>query len=143
MPKKSKLEIEMTGGRTLHSLWNREPEKLRITQRCLEKLYKSKNSVRKKAYFREVENISKYFLRDSADLAELKKTHKSLKNDYAHQCQKRAALQDKLLESARKASLNDELKCRLKKERDMRLQLETDYGVLLSKYTALQNKLEN
>ena len=130
----------MIGGRILRSLWEREPEKLRIAQRYLEKLYKSKNSTRKTMYCKQLENIMKFFLRDSADLTELKERHRSLNTDYARVSAKRAALQDQLLKSARIAKEANELKIRLQKERELRLRMETDYGILLHKYNDLQDK---
>ena len=143
MPRISKLETDMITGRILRSLLDREPEKLRIANRHLEKLYKSKNSERKKQYRQELENIINFFIRDSGDLSELKGGYKELQKKYTQVSKKRAELQDRLLISERQARESVQLKIRLQKERELRLQMETDYGTLLRSYRALEDKTQD
>ena len=140
MPKRSKLETEMLKGRILRSLLDRQPEKLAIAVRHLEKLYRSRNSDRKKEYRQELENIIKYLVRDSGDLIEVRTAYKALEKKYTQVSKKRAQLQDRLLISERQAKESVQIKARFQKEREFRLQVESDYGKLLTKLRLVTEK---
>ena len=142
MGRKSALEIKMAGGRILRFLLEREDsrDKMMICERYIEKLFKSKNSSKKKEYRTQVLNIMKFLVRDSTDKNETETKLKAMTQRFHKECDRRSKLQDDLLVMDRKLATLARTQANLETERAMRRKSEEDYGKLLTEFLSLQSK---
>ena len=143
MGRKSLLENNLTNGRVLSFLLERDEakEKLKISRKLLLRLYKSKQSDRKKKCFQDLDNLLKRLCSDSCDKTENQKKLQKSRKECSHQNKKRVEAEELLLEETRKNKKLVDIERRLQEERQLRYKTEHDYGKLLSENTALEKEL--
>lgn len=144
MGRKSLLENQLTDGRVLSFLLERDEakEKQKISRKLLLRLYKSKQSDRKKKCFEDMDNLLKRLCSDSCDKTENLKKLYAAAQKCSHQNKKRVEAEELLLEETRKNKKLVDIERRLQEERQLRFKIEHDYGKLLSENTALENELQ-
>ena len=144
MGRKGKLEISMVEGKILGFLKNRPDSqaKMVICQRYLEKLFKSKDSVKKKEYKAQLNNILEFLVRDSTDKIELKAKLLKEREESGRQIKKRVQLRDHVISLERKLAALTEIEARFKQERKLKHTSEESLGAQLRENTKLKTTIE-
>jgi len=144
MGRQSLLEKNLTNGKVLEFLLQREDaaEKLSISRKLLLRLYKSKQTDRKKNTLKILDNLLMRLCSDSCDNIEnLKKLH-AASQKCSEQTRKRVEAQELLLEEKRKNKKFHDIERRLLQERKLRYRIEADFDKLLQQNTELEKRLE-
>ena len=146
MGRKGKLELSMLTG-ILRFLKERPDSqgKMVICERYLEKLYKSRDSVKKKEYKAQLHNILEFLVRDSTDKLELKAKLEREREEVERQNSKRVQLHDHVISLERELSSLREVEARLQDERELKYKAEEALGEQLTeneKLTTLVSQLQ-
>ena len=143
MGRKGKLEISMVSGR-IYTFLKERPDsqaKMVVCQRYLEKLFKSKDSVKKKEYKAQLTNILEFLVRDSTDKLELKDKLDREGKELDKQIQKRVELQDHVIFLERRLTALTEIEARFQQERELKYLAEESLGEQLTENTKLESTI--
>ena len=143
MGRKGKLEIAMVNGRVYRFLKERPDSqaKMVVCQRYLEKLFKSKDSVKKKEYRAQMTSILEFLVRDSTDKLELKVKLEEERQELDTQISKRVELQDHILSLERRLTALTEIETRFQQERELKHKSEESLGEQLTENSKLQSTI--
>ena len=143
MGRKGKLEISMINPGILRFLKERPDSqaKMVVCQRYLDKLYKSKDSVKKKEYKAQMSSILEFLVRDSTDKLELKAKLDKEREEVERQNSKRVELQDHVLSLERKLAALSEIEARFQQERELKYKAEESLGEQLTENEKLERTI--
>ena len=144
MGRKGKIEIAMVEKRVYAFLKERPDSqaKMAVCQRYLEKLYKSRDSVKKKEYKAQLSNILEVLVRDSTDKLELQAKLDSEREELASQISKRVELRDTVITLERKLTALTEIEARFQQERELKYRAEESMGEQLTENTKLKHMIQ-
>ena len=143
MGRKGKLEISMVSGR-IYTFLKERPDsqaKMVVCQRYLEKLFKSKDSVKKKEYKAQLTNILEFLVRDSTDKLELKAKLDKEREEAERQIAKRVELQEHVIFLERRLTALTEIEARFQQERELKYLAEESLGEQLTENTKLESTI--
>ena len=140
MGRKGKLEISMVNSRVFSFLKERPDSKAKmvVCQRYLEKLYKSRDSVKKKEYKAQMTSILEFLVRDSTDKLELTAKLEKERQETEKQVAKRVELQERVHSLERKLAALSEIEARFEQERELKYKSEESLGEQLTENEKLE-----
>ena len=143
MGRKGKLEISMVNSRVYRFLKERPDfqAKMVVCQRYLEKLYKSRDSVKKKEYKAQMNNILEFLVRDSTDKLELKEKLDKEREEVERQNSKRVELQDHVHSLEARLRTLSEIEARFQQERELKYKAEESLGEQLTENEKLERTI--
>ena len=146
MPKGvSKEKNELISGKGCYR-WLLEREdtkkKLKICNKLLDSLLKTRAGARREKYHLDLRNSLKKLCILSTDLIETKAKLQEVKADYSRESRKRADLQDNLIKANYKNKELSEFQARFEQARESSLKSEQDYGELLAENDKLKEQVE-
>jgi len=143
MGRKGKLEISMVNTRVYRFLKDRPDSqaKMVVCQRYLEKLYKSRDSVKKKEYKAQMNSILEFLVRDSTDKLELKAKLDKEREEAERQISKRVELQERVHSLEARLRTLSEIEARFEQERELKYKAEESLGEQLTENEKLERTI--
>ena len=145
MPKGvSKEKNELISGKGCYAYMTEREDtkkKLRICNKLLDSLLKTRSGERREKYVTDIRNCFKKLCILSTDLLEKKNELAETKQDLSRQSRKRADLRDKLTDAEYKNSQMSEFKARFEDQRESTLKSETFCGELLRENDILKETI--
>ena len=140
MGRKGKLEISMVSSRVYRFLKERPDSqaKMVICERYLEKLYKCRDSVKKKEYKAQMTSILESLVRDSTDKLEFKAKLDKEREEAGIQIAKRVELQDHVHSLEARLRTLSEISARFEQERELKYKAEESLGEELTENEKLE-----
>ena len=117
-------------------------KKLKICNKLLDSLLKTRAGARREKYVVDIRNTLKKLCIISTDLIETQVKLQDAKADYSRESRKRADLQDKLIKANYKNTELSEFQARFEQARESTLKSERDYGLLLSENDILKERIQ-
>ena len=145
MGRKGKLEISMVNSPVYRFLKQRPDSqaKMVVCQRYLEKLYKSRDSMKKKEYKAQMNSILEFLVRDSTDKMELKAKLDKEREETERQISKRVELQESVRCLEARLRTLSEIEARFEQERELKYKAEEALGeqLILHLYKIISDRL--